>query len=299
MEEVMDHHLRTFVTVVELKSFTRAAEILHITQSAVTLAIKTLEKTYQVKLLDRTNKYVRLTRAGEILYHHAKEILAKYDHAKRLIDDLTHQVSGPLTIGSSYTFGEYILPRLISDFKRKFPLVTPNITIRNTEAIVTQLLRHELDLGIVEGRVDHPHVLVHPFARDEMVVVIPSNHPCAAEKVIDLQDFKDETWILREKGSGTRQSVEDVFDQLKFLPQSTMSFGSSQIIKESVEAGLGVSILSESIIRKELLLGTVIGLRIKDFPMIRDFSYVIYDSEFRPRSTDLFLEHLNQFGLSN
>ncbi|WP_134701762.1 LysR family transcriptional regulator [Ammoniphilus sp. YIM 78166] len=291
----MDHHLRTFVTVVEYKNFTRAAEILHITQSAVTLSVKTLEKSYQVKLLERTNKYVRLTKAGEILYHHAKEILAKYDHVKRLIDDLSHQASGPLSIGSSYTFGEYILPKLISNFKRKFPQVTPNITIRNTEAIVTQLLRHELDLGIVEGRVDHPDLLVRPFAKDELVVVVPADHPCSKKKIIELQDFKDETWILREKGSGTRQSVEDVFAELDFSPNSTMSFGSSQIIKESVEAGLGVSILSESIIRKELLLGTMIGLRIKGFPMIRDFSYVIYDSEFRPRSTDLFLEHLSQF----
>lgn len=292
----MDHHLRTFVAVVEFKNFTRAAETLHITQSAVTLSIKTLEKTYQVKLLERTNKYVRVTKAGEILYHHAKEILAKYDHAKRLIDDLSNQASGPLSIGSSYTFGEYILPKLISDFKRKFPLVTPDITIRNTEAIVAQLLQHELDLGIVEGKVDHPHVLVRSFAKDEMVVVVPCSHPSAGRKVIHLKDLKDETWILREKGSGTRQTVEDVFKELDFYPNSTMSFGSSQIIKESVEAGLGVSILSESIIRKELLLGTVIGLRIKDFPMIRDFSYVIYNSEFRPRSTDLFLEHLNQFG---
>jgi len=289
----MDHHLRTFVAVVELKNFTRAAEILHITQSAVTLSIKTLEKTYQVKLLDRTNKFVRLTRAGEILYHHAKEILAKYDHAKRLIDDLSHRVSGPLSIGSSYTFGEYILPKLISEFKKMFPLVRPNITIRNTEAIVTQLLQHELDLGIVEGKVDHPQVLVQPFAKDEMVVVVPFDHPYAENKVLDLQDLKSETWILREKGSGTRQSVEGVFEQLNFSPASTMDFGSSQIIKESVEAGLGVTILSESIIRKELLLGTVRSLRIRDFPMIRDFSYVIYDSEFHPKSTDLFLKHLS------
>src|SRR4051812_1737156 len=110
----MDYHLLTFVTVVDKKNFTRAAETLHISQSAVTLSIKALEKDYDLKLLDRNNKYVRLTKAGEILYHHAKKILSQYDRMNRLIDDLSNSASGILTIGSSYTFGEYLLPKLIS-----------------------------------------------------------------------------------------------------------------------------------------------------------------------------------------
>ena len=291
----MDYHLLTFVTVAEKKNFTRAAEALHISQSAVTLSIKVLEKEYELKLLDRSNKYVRLTKAGEILFYHAKQILSLYDRMNRLIDDLSYSASGIITIGSSYTFGEYLLPRIISEFTDEFPLIKPNIAIRNSNRIISKLLRGELDLGIVEGIVEHPKLHIQPFAQDEMVLIISPKHPLASKNEVELHDLKDETWIIRETGSGTRQAINQLFSENNFSPNEIRSFGSSQIIKESVEAGLGISILSIYTIRKEVELKSIHTLRIKNNPIIRNFCYVIPRVDLQPRSINLFLSFLENY----
>lgn len=295
----MDQQLLTFVTVAEKKNFTRTAEALHITQSAVTLIIKGLEKKYGVKLFDRTNKYVRLTKAGEVLYHHAKEILIKYENMQRLIDDLSYSQSGPIFIGSSFTFGEYLLPRIVSEFKAAYPLITPDISIRNTKRIIAKLLRHELDVGIVEGKAEHPNLIIHPFAQDEMFVIVSSNHHFASRNEIELGELASETWVLREEGSGTRQTIDSLFFGNHFSPSAIMSFGSSQIIKESVEAGLGISIMSKYVIRKEISLGTLHPIRIKNNPILRNFSYVIHKSDFHTKILDVFLEFLTNYPFSD
>ncbi|MBM7570402.1 LysR family transcriptional regulator [Aquibacillus albus] len=291
----MDHSLMTFITVAEKKNFTRAAETLHLTQAAVTLAIQKLEKQYQVKLFDRTNKFVHLTRAGEILYHHGKEILFQYERVERLIDDLSNSASGEIRIGSSYTFGEYILPKLIAQFGQYYPKITPDISIRNTSRVISQLLRGQLDLAIIEGEVEHADVMIKPFAKDEMVVIVSAYHPLSTKNEVTLDDLANETWIIREGGSGTRQRIDQFFKEEGFSPIKTRDFGSSQIIKESVEAGLGVSIVSTVIIQKEIELGTIKALRIKDNPIVRSFSYVMQQTSFHPKSTKLFVEFLDTY----
>ncbi len=288
----MDHHLLTFVTVVEKKSFTKASISLHITQAAVTQSIKTLESKYGTQLLNRTNKYVRLTKAGEIFYHHAKEIIANYEHVSKLIDDLTHSAKGPLSIGSSFTFGEYLLPGLISEFRKRYPLIIPSISIRNSKRILLQLEQQELDIGIIEGKINHPNFLIHPFSHDELVIVVPKTHRLADEYEVDLEELANETWILREEGSGTRQTIDYTFQQSNFSPLSIMSFGSSQIIKESVEAELGISILSLSVLKKELLLNTLSPIRITNFPITRNYYYAINNTKFQTKSLSLFVEFL-------
>jgi len=288
----MDYHLLTFVTVVEKKNFTRAAETLHISQSAVTLSIKVIEKEYDIKLLDRNNKYVRLTKAGEILYHHAKKILSLYDRMNRSIEDLSHSAIGVLNIGSSYTFGEYLLPSLISKFIDEHPLVKPNVSIRNSYRIISKLLLGELELGIVEAYIEHPKLHIRPFAEDEMVIIISTEHPLAMKQEVELNELLSETWILREEGSGVRQTINQLFSEHNFSPNELRSFGSSQIIKGSVEAGLGISILSTHTIRNELELNTLHTLRLKNERITRNFYYVTPKMDFQPKSVDLFIEFL-------
>jgi LysR family transcriptional regulator, transcriptional activator of the cysJI operon len=288
----MDNHLLVFVTVAKHEHFSRAAEELHMTQSAVSLDIKSLEKRYGVKLFERTNKYVRLTPAGKIVEYYAKDILAQYQRLERMIDDLKHTASGPLFVGASYTFGEYILPHIVAGFSVQCPQVTPAIFIHNTKQITGMVLRHELDLGIVEGEVDHPQLGVYPFTTDELVVIVPANSTWQGRTEVSPEELAGERWIVREKGSGTRDYADHMFSLTGIQPENIMQFGSSQVIKESVEAGLGISFLSETVIRKELALGTLQALRIKDVPIHRNFSYVIHDSQFQTKACELFLNYL-------
>lgn len=288
----MDALLLAFVTIVERNNFTRAAEELHLTQSAVSREIQVLEKKYGVKLLDRTNKYVRLTKAGEVLYHHAKDILIQYDRIEKLIHDLSHSAQGVLDIGSGYTFGEYLLPHVIQEFKSLYPSIIPKITIKNSHRIVAQVLRHELDIGIVEGKLEMQGLVAKPFARDEMAVIVSPAHRLAGRVDVEIDELRSETWILRELGSGTREVTNRVFSDVGLSPVSIMEFGSSQVIKESVEAGLGISILSEWTIRKEMKYGTLSALKIRNVPISRDVCYVLPITQFRTRATDLFVERI-------
>ncbi len=172
----MDQQLAVFVTVAEKQNFSRAAEELHMTQPAVSQYIQALERAMGTKLLERSNKYVHLNKAGEIVYHHAKEILGLYGKMHYLIDDLTNNPNGLLSIGASYSFGEYVLPHLIADMQEKYPLIKPAITIGNTKEIAELVLGHQLDVGIVEGQYKEKNLKIEPFAIDKMsIIASPKN----------------------------------------------------------------------------------------------------------------------------
>lgn len=219
----MDQQLLVFVTVAEKENFSRAAEELHMTQPAVSQYIQTLERMIGTRLLERSNKYVRLNKAGEIVYHHAKEILGLYTRLQNLVDDLMHTASGKLSIGASYTFGEYILPHIIAHMRDHYPLVEPTITIGNTKEIAELVMSHQLDIGIVEGEFQHEKLYIEPFAEDQMFIIVPANHQYANQEQIRLSELSEETWIVREVGSGTREAIEKMFTRFQFHPHNIMA----------------------------------------------------------------------------
>ncbi|HEX7064789.1 MAG TPA: LysR family transcriptional regulator [Bacillales bacterium] len=290
----MDQQLDVFVTVAEKKNFSRAAEKLHMTQPAVSQYIKQLEREMNAKLLERTNKMVRLTKAGEAVYHHAREILSLYKRMQTLVDDMMQTASGPLAIGASYTFGEYILPHLIARLRGKYPLIRPTIFIGNTRLVAEKVGGRQLDIGIVEGDVHHSRIYTEPLANDYMVIVVHTGHRLAGRESVSFSDMADETWIVREEGSGTREMTERMFKDHDFRPGSVMEFGSTQVIKESVEAGLGISFLSKWAIRKELALGTLKTLPIECFPFVRQFSLITQDTPFQTKASEVFWDLLHE-----
>lgn len=289
----MDQSLLVFLTVSEEKNFTRAAEALHMTQPAVSNHIQSLERELETKLLDRTNKYVKLTKAGDLVYHHAKQIVSLYTRMHNLLDDLNHTASGSLMIGASYTFGEYILPHLIADLQKSYPLIEPSITIGNSRDIIEYISHHQLDVGIIEGgEVSNDRVKITPFMEDKMSIAVGSTHPLLKRSTLQSNDLHHETWIVREEGSGTRELQEAAFHQLDLHPEHLLTFGSTQVIKESIEAGLGISLLSETTMRKELRWGTLSLLPIKGFPMSRQFSWVLPDAMYQTKATEVFIQLL-------
>jgi DNA-binding transcriptional LysR family regulator len=296
----MDQHLLVFVTVADKQNFSRAAEMLHMTQPAVSQYIHSLENAMGTKLLERNNKFVRLNKAGQIVYHHAKEILGLYDKMQGLVDDLTNNASGHLSIGASYTFGEYVLPHIIAKLRQQFPLIKPTITIGNTHEIEDLVNSNKIDLGIVEGEVKHKKLIVEVIAKDYMFVIVSANHPLARRENPKPKDLLEETWIVREEGSGTREATEGMFAKFHFFPKNIMEFGSTQIIKESVEAGLGISLLSQRVIHKELALQKLQKVKIEGFPITRNFFLITPSTEFQTKATSVFIQLLrNQEGGSN
>ncbi|WP_042459361.1 LysR family transcriptional regulator [Neobacillus dielmonensis] len=291
----MEQHLRVFVKVVELGNFSKAAEELHMTQPAVSHYIKVLEETIGTRLLERSNKYVRLNKAGEIVYHHAKEILSLYSRMQDLVDDITNKISGPISIGASYTFGEYVLPHIIARLLQQYPEITPTIQIHNTKEIADLVQTYQLDIGIVEGnlhgKVHHAEVV----SEDNMVIVASGHHPLVKRSgTVSLQELEHETWVLREKGSGTREAADTLFRDLQLTPEKIMEFGSTQIIKESVEAGLGVSLLSIWAIKKELRNGDMGIIPANGLPYKRNFT-ILRHSSFETKAVQQFIQTLKLY----
>lgn len=288
----MDQQLAVFVTVAEKQNFSRAAEELHMTQPAVSQYIQALERTMGTKLLERSNKYVHLNKAGEIVYHHAKEILGLYGKMHYLIDDLTNNPNGLLSIGASYSFGEYVLPHLIAELQEKYPQIKPAITIGNTKEIAELVLGHQLDVGIVEGQYEEKNLKIEPFAIDKMSIISsPKNRLSYTETEISIDDLEKETWIVRENGSGTREAAEKLFRQFNITPQKILEFGSTQLIKESVEAGIGISLLSDWVIQKEREYGSLAVIEVEEISFTREFS-VVLRSPFQTKALSVFLELL-------
>lgn len=262
------------------------------TQPAVSQYIRQLEEQIGSRLLERTNKYVRLNQAGEIIYHHAKEILALYTKMQNLVDDLAHKASGPLSIGASYTFGEYVLPRIIANMKQTYPDIQPTVTIGNTKTVAELVASHQLDIGVVEGTFHDAKLIVEDFAEDAMVIVCASTHPLANEKeAIDLKDLEQETWIVRELGSGTRAAMDNLFAKHGVFPTALMNFSSTQPIKESVEAGLGISLLSHWSLKKELKSGDLKVLPVIGLPYLRKFS-IVTSTPFQTKALEVFIDVL-------
>ncbi|TRM11923.1 LysR family transcriptional regulator [Lentibacillus cibarius] len=289
----MDQHLHVFITVAERQNFSRAAEALHMTQPAVSQYIRTFEDNIGVRLLERTNKYVRLNKAGEIVYHHAKEIVSLYTRMQNLVDDLTNKASGSLSIGASYTFGEYVLPHIIAKMQQTYPEVQPTVTIGNTAEIADAVIRHQLDVGIVEGHFKKEQQLkIEPFAEDDMVIVAAPDHPLAARNDnVAMEELEDETWILREFGSGTREAADSVFQRHNMSPDKIMNIGSTQPIKEAVKAGLGISLLSQWAIQEELQHGDLQIVEVTGLPYRRRFS-ILTTSPFQTKALQVFIDLL-------
>jgi LysR family transcriptional regulator, transcriptional activator of the cysJI operon len=290
----MDQQLLVYVTVVEKGNFTRAAEELHMTQPAVTQYIQALERMVGTKLLDRSNKYVGVNKAGEIVYHHAKQILGLYTSMQFLVDDLMQTAGGRLSIGASYTYGEYILPYIIAQLRSQYPLVKPTVTIGNTKEIEELVLSRQLDVGIVEAELKHEKLHIEPFAEDKMYVIASANHPLIKEQQVEVTDLDNETWIVREEGSGTREATDKMFSALHIKPANLMELGSTQIIKESVEAGIGITLLSYWTVRKEIAMGVLKILKLSGLPVSRKFSLVTLATPFHTKAAEVFLDAVRE-----
>lgn len=293
-----DHKLKVFCTVAETKSFSKTSEIIHLTQPAVSLQIQALEEVYETKLFDRSSSTVTLTPAGEVLYKFAKDILSLYANAQKMIGELTGLVKGSISIGASSTIGNYVLPGVITDFKKTHPKIKIHLLVGNTKRVVEMLNSGNIDLGFVEGEVTRQKMVIEKILADELMLIVPAHHPWAKKKEISIGELTKEPVIFREGGSGTRQMIEKYLAMHGLAPQAmriSMVLGSTEAIKEAVENGLGVSIVSRWAVRKEIKYGSLSFLKIKEQKMMREFSLIANKSAVMTHAADEFLTYLKSY----
>lgn len=286
-----DRRLKIFHTVARLLNFTKAAEELHMTQPAVTFQIRQLEDQFNTRLFDRTHNKVTLTEVGKQVYVYADRILKLYEDMTRSVTDMTGEVSGGVTLGASTTVAEYMLPLLIGKFKARFPEVMISLQESNTEYIVAMVENNEIDIGIVEGSVANKNLIVDQCHTDELVVIMPNDHPLASKSSLTVQDIVEHPFISRESGSGTQETVRNYVAQHgdHAILNIVFELSSPEAIKGAVEAGMGLSIVSRATIDKELRLNTLTAVELSP-KLERPFSIVRQRYKFKSRAADELLK---------
>ncbi len=292
-----DRRLQVFHTVARLLSFTKAADELHMTQPAVTFQVRQLEEQFNTRLFDRTHNRISLTEAGHRVFESAGKIFQLYAEMDNSVRELTGDISGILILGASTTIAEYMLPVLLGDFKEKFPDVVIRLKVANTDGIVSQVENNMIDLGVVEAPVSNKNLVVEKCREDELVLIVPLNHPLANNDVVSLAEITKYPFICREEGSGTREVLIESMHAAGISNTDlsvSMELGSLEAIKGAVEAGMGVSVLSSATIVKELKLGSLVAIKL-DPPLTRPFSFVHQKQKFRVRAMDELLNFARNY----
>ena len=296
-----DRRLQVFHTVARLLSFTKAAESLHMTQPAVTFQVRQLEEYFNTRLFDRTHNRISLTEAGQRVYEFADRIFDLYAEMENAVRDMTGEISGVLIIGASTTIAEYMLPALLGDFKKKYPDINVHLKVSNSDGIVHMVENNDIDLGVVEAPVMNKNLVVEECRKDRLVAIVSPQHALAQQQKVRLPELLEAAYIDREEGSGTREVILEYLSELGMNATDvhvSMELGSPEAIKGAVEAGMGVSIVSEVTIHKELQLGTLVALEL-DPPLERPFSFVHQKQKFRQRAMDELLEFARAYCLSH
>lgn len=289
------HQLHIFYTVADRGSFSAAAQALHMTQPAVTMQVQALEERYGTKLLNRTTKRLELTEAGHWLLPQARKAVELLRDTDARMIRFVEELKGRLQFAASLTIGEYVLPRLLGTFLRLHPGLSVNMKVMNTTEIVDAVSHQGLEFGLIEAPCEQPGMLAEPVMDDELMLVAPADHPFAARESVTLDEVLSQPLVLREKGSGTRQVVEDELwrhDVEERNLKVVSEFGSTAAIKSAVEAGLGLTVLSVWTIKHETALGLLKTVPIDGVSFQRKFYAVRLPSSLLSLPAAAFMEQL-------
>jgi DNA-binding transcriptional LysR family regulator len=291
-----DRRLQVFHAVAKQMSFTKAAETLFMTQPAVTFQIKQLEEQYNTRLFERGHGRVALTPAGEIVYDYAERILALSAELDTRLKEMTGRLSGPLLIGASSTIAEFMLPRVLGEFKSRYPDVHARLFVGNSGTVEGRVGEHSIDVGLIEAPSHLQSLATEPCCEDELQVVVSPTHPLAKLKSVTPKQLLAHSYISREEGSGTREFTDLYLrkagigeDELK----AEMELGSPEALKGVVSAGAGFAILSGLAVEKERRLGDLVVVPLQP-RLMRTLSLVYPKEKFRSRLVNTFVEFAKQ-----
>jgi DNA-binding transcriptional LysR family regulator len=286
--------LAAFCAVVERRSFSQAAEQLGVTQPAVSLQIRSLEKRLGLQLLDRSGRRVEPTEAGQRLYRSAQRLLAQEEQLlAELVGEAEGELSGRIDIGASTGPGGTVLPVVLCEFQQRHPDVHVALTVADTQHIVEQVMRRELELGVVGARVRRQRgVVFEPFFHDEVVLAVPRGHRFA-DKAVSLDELKQEPLVLMQDGAGVRQVIDDELREAGVRLRDLdvrLELGLQESARSAVLAGYGITFISRSAIESDLAAGTVAVARVEGLEPSREIALVRSTGRAETRVAQAFVQ---------
>lgn len=295
MRNVTFRQLRVFESVARHLSFSRAAEELHLTQPAVSMQVRQLEDSVGLPLTEQVGKRIFLTAAGTEIARHARLIAQQLREAEAALAAMKGVRGGLLNITVTST-AKYFAPRLLATFRKHHPGVELRLGVHNREEVVHQLQENQVDLAIMGRPPQEFPTVAEPFAEHPLIILSTPDHPLAGRRRIELRQLAEETFLIREQGSGTRNAMERFFAEQQFTPAATLEMSSNETIKQAVMAGMGVAFLSAHTAGLELATARLASLNVAGTPVLRQW-FVVYrgDKRLLPL-TGAFVDFLRRDG---
>lgn len=268
------HQLKVFATVAAEGSFSQAARKLFISQPSVSYQVRELEQELKAELFEQAGRRIHLTQPGETLFGYAQQILTLMDETMRAMHELRGLERGSLRVGASSTAGIYVLPAILGAFKHRYPNVDIAMDIAPWSVVRERLLQRRIDLAVVGEPSREAELEIEPFLGNELVVIAPPDHHLVDARQVPLTVMAQEPILIREPGSGTRLTLERLMQANGIQLRVAMELGSNGAIKQAVEAGLGVAVLSRQAIQLEVQSGKLRELDVEGFPIHRQWNIV-------------------------
>lgn len=290
-------HLRVFITVCDCGKMSLAAKKLHIAQPSVSQAVLELEKHYGIKLFERLSKKLYITTAGIELLNYARHIVDSFDEMDEKLIAQSKNIK--LKIGATITVGTCVLSDLLCGFNRHMEGIETQIIVENTGIIEEMILKNELDIGIVEGKIKSDLINIIPIMKDELILVSSNHHKFAHKNKLTIQCLNNEDFILREKGSGTRELFENALKQAGVSINEKWICSNSEAIKNAVINTEGLTVISKMLVERELELGLLHKIQIEEVSFNRYFHIAYHKNKYLSISLQKFIHICKTFKLNN
>jgi len=292
------NQLKTFVTVVEEGSISSAAEKINITQPAVSLHIQGLEDYMGTGLLNRRGRGLELSSAGKALFGKAKELILHFENAEDAIINAVNDVKKDITIGAGPIMSDYVLPHVIASFKKDNVDIEVKIEPSETSLIIKGVLDHSYDLGFIGAPVKNDKIEMEEWIEEELLLIVPPNHPFAKRKSINSKELDGQNFIMRKEITGIRMFLEQKLQSAglkESVLQPAFEVPSTTSVLTSVEAGLGISFVSRWVGKQAIELGTVALVPIEDVSLIRNLYIINRKNKRKLPCVESLLTHLRRY----
>ena len=286
-------HLRIFIEVVKNGNMSAAASKLFISQPTVSQAIRELEEHYGVLLFDRLNRRLYITDAGKRLFSYAKSVVKQFDDLEERMLNINKK--GRIKIGSTITIGECLLSDVINRFTKKEPNIEVYSYMNNTQAIEDKLLKSEIDIGIVEGKIKSSNLICIPEAKDYLVLICNTKHPFAKRKTIKLRELADENFAMREKGSGTRELFERYMLKNGLEIKIAFEGNSPEAIKKEVINNNCLAVISICLVETEVKNSQIHIIENAEGDWDRYFSIVYHKDKVLTKGMESLIEVIKNY----
>jgi DNA-binding transcriptional LysR family regulator len=286
--------LQIFVMVYREESISRAARRLNMSQPAVSSAIRTIENRYHIQLFGRKGRGIRRTPDADRLFEYASHIVALYSQMDQDLAEGNTDI--PVRIGSSISIGACLLPQCIRDYMECFGASMPFLEINSSDIIEKKILENRLDFAMIEGNVHSDAILSEPLIDDHLSLICSPLHPLAGKKTVSLDDLAEQTFLLREKNSGTRELAQSTLMMHDFLLRPRLESTSTVAIINAVRQNLGLSILPCRMLTQYFEDGSLVELSIRGIRFLRKYSIIYHQNKYLSpdlsRTIDFFRESI-------